>query len=198
MSSSSRQADVDSTRLSLWNCQRVQIVIDNLYKIAVIQLNPEHELPIREYCNFWVKAQNCCCCRQISSFLPDFLYEEGEAVRGMVIAELGGLAKNIVVSSRNTSCSLWMLITAGNGTNIIGNIVRFIIGRVGGNIIVKIIVKPISTKLERKWDGEIFKLSEGLDLEEVSWRGWVGVLVSLLVVDGGNVGNLWVDVETAQ
>ena len=84
-----------------------------------------------------------------------------------------------------------MLITAGNGTNIIGNIVRFIIGRVGGNIIVKIIVEPISTKLERKWDGEMCESSEETILEGVSWRGGVEVLVTLLGVDDGTVAGLF-------
>ena len=91
-----------------------------------------------------------------------------------------------------------MLIRVGNGTNIIGNIVRFIIGRVGGNIIVEIIVERISTKLERKWDGEMCESSEETILEGVSWRGGVEVLVTLLGVDDGTVAGLFFDVKTVQ
>ena len=77
--------------------------------------------------------------------------EEGGAVGGIGIETLGGLKVFIVVSSGNTSCSLWVLITAGNITNIIGSIMRIIIRIVGRIIIVKIIIKPTSTELEKEY-----------------------------------------------
>ena len=76
--------------------------------------------------------------------------EEGEVVREMVIKKVDGLAVFMFLSWGNTSCSLWVLITASNITNSIGSIVRVIIRIDGRIIIVKIMIKPISTKLERK------------------------------------------------
>ena len=68
----------------------------------------------------------------------------------MVIEKVEGLAVFIFLSSGNTPFSLWVLITAGNMTNIIGSIVRVIIRIDGSIVIVKIIIKPISNKLERE------------------------------------------------
>ena len=45
---------------------------------------------------------------------------------------------------------MWELVTVGNITNIIGSIVRVIIRIDSRIIIVKIIIQPISTKLERE------------------------------------------------
>jgi len=68
----------------------------------------------------------------------------------MAVEKVGSLALFIVLLSGNISCTLWVLIIAGNITNIIGNIVRIIIRIVGRINIVKIIIKPKSTKLERE------------------------------------------------
>ena len=48
------------------------------------------------------------------------------------------------------SCFLWVLVTVGNMTKIIGSILRVIIRIDGRIIIVKIIIKPISTTLVKK------------------------------------------------
>ena len=87
------------------------------------------------------------------SLLPDFLYEEGEegeAAREIVIEKVGGLAVFLVVLLGNTSFFLWVLITADTITNIIRSIMRIIIRIVGRIVIVEIIIKPISTELERE------------------------------------------------
>ena len=104
-----------------------------------------------------MKTQNYRPCRQSSFFLPDFLYEEveegeeGEAAKEVVIKTVGSLRVFIVVSSGNTSYSLWVPITAGNINNIIGNIVRIINRSVCRVVIVKIVIKLISTKLEKEY-----------------------------------------------
>jgi len=68
----------------------------------------------------------------------------------MVVEKVGSLALFIVLLSGIAPCTLWVLIIAGNITNIIGNIATIIIMIVGRINIVKIIIKPKSTKLERE------------------------------------------------
>ena len=100
-----------------------------------------------------MKAQKCRRCRRNLSLLPDFLDEEkekGEAVSGMVIEEVVGLAVFVFISWRNTSCFLSVLVTVGNMTNIIGSIMRVIVRMDARIIIVKIIIKPKSNKQEKK------------------------------------------------
>ena len=70
----------------------------------------------------------------------------------MIVKKVGSLALFIVLLSGNTSCTLWVLIITSNITNIIGNIVRIIIRIVGRIIIVKIIIKPTPTELEKEYE----------------------------------------------
>ena len=88
-------------------------------------------------------------------------------------------------------------ITAGNVNNIIGRILRTIIRIVGRIIIVKIIIKPISTKLERE-DKQMFTSSKETLLERISCRGKVEVLVAVLRIDNGFETSLFFDIETVQ
>ena len=99
----------------------------------------------------------------------------------MVFKTVVGCTVFVVILKENTYCSSWVTITAGNIDTIIGSIMRVIIRIVGRIIIVKINITPISTYLE------------GL-----SCKGGVEDLVSVLVIDDGNVVGLCFDVETVQ
>ena len=78
-----------------------------------------------------------------------------------------------------------------------GSIMRIMIRIVGRIIIVKIIIKPTSTELEKEY-GQLLISSEKTDLEGVSCRGGVVVSVTLLEVDDSSVAGLCFDIETVQ
>ena len=116
----------------------------------------------------------------------------------MVIEKVGSIALFIVLLSRNASSTLWVLIIASNITNIIRNIVRIIIRIVGRINIVKTIIKPKSTKLERE-DKYFFTSFEETLLEGVACRGGVEILVIVFGIGGTGVGpSLCFNVETVQ
>ena len=147
-----------------------------------------------------MKVQHYHHCRQSFFLLPDLLYgkvEEGETVIKMVIKTVGCRTVFIVISSGSTSCSLWVPITAGRINNIIGSMMRIIIKIVGTFVIVKIIIKPISTGLGKEY-WSLFTYSEKTHLDSVSCRGGVEVLLTVLSIDDCVGASLCFDIKTVQ
>ena len=90
-----------------------------------------------------------------------------------------------------------MRITAGNNNSIIRSIVRIVIRTVGRIIIIKIIIKPTSTKLKKEYECLLTSSGE-TDLEGVSRREGVKVSVMVFGIDDGSVAGLCFDVKTVQ
>ena len=74
---------------------------------------------------------------------------------------------------------------------------RIVIRTVGRIIIIKIIIKPTSTELEKEY-GCLLTSSGETDLEGVSRREEVKVSVMVFGIDGGSVAGLFFDVKTVQ
>ena len=73
---------------------------------------------------------------------------EGVASEGVVIETVVGITVFVL---GDTACSSRVRITAGNNNSIIGSIVRIVIRIVGRIIIIKIIIKPTSTELDKEY-----------------------------------------------
>ena len=74
---------------------------------------------------------------------------------------------------------------------------RIVIRIVRRIIIIKIIIKPTSTELEKEY-GCLLTSSGETDLEGVSHREGVKVLVMVFGIDDGSIAGLCFDVKTVQ